>query len=201
MMITSHRNKSTEGFCNYSGSLVSDNKNKKVIIVKKYIRASAIFGMSVEKAKLMKRMDAWSDHIASHLSKCAMYCDTLPGEKYDHWIEELSVWLFSANDMTCKPNNKKLKPAQYESLLFGWLSDETAEARSNLHDLQMHNSKYNENSYPYIKVDNAMIERMRKISADVLKVFVSILASKNNLTLEDTRNKLHAIIDPVCKNI
>lgn len=169
--------------------------------MKKYIGSSAIFGMSVEKAKLMKRMDAWSDHIALHLSKCAMYGDTLPGEKYDHWIEELSVWLFSANDMTCKPNNKKLKPAQYESLLFGWLSDETAEARSNLHDLQMHNSKYNENSYPYIKVDNAMIERMRKISADVLKVFVPILASKNNLTLEDTRNKLHAIIDPVCKNI
>lgn len=169
--------------------------------MKIYIKSSAIFGMAIEKNKLMKRMDAWSDNIAIHLSKCAMYGNTLPGDKYDHWIEELAVWIFSANDMTCKPNNKKLKPAQYESMLFGWLSGEAAEARGNLHDLQIHNKKYNETSYPYIQVDDDMIERMRKISEGVLETFIPILASKNELTKADIQQKLHDIIDPVCKNI
>ena len=169
--------------------------------MKRYIKSTSIFAMATDKSKLLKRMEAWSDNIMLHLCKCAMYGDTLPGDKYNHWIEELAVWIFNTNDTVCKPNNKKLKPAQYESALFGWLSDASAEARSNLADLQLYNKKFGDKAYPYIKEDDAMIERMRKISAGVLETFVPILSSKNELIKQDIEAKLHDIIDPVCKQV
>ena len=154
--------------------------------------------MAMAKAKLEKRMDAWSDKIVEHLSKCAMYCDSLPGNKYNHWIEdELATWLSDVNETTCKHNGKKLKPSQYESILFGWLGDELSDARSNLHDLQLHNSRI-ENQYPYVKVDEEMVRRMYEISRKIIEVFVPILSVKNSLTKKDIEKKLHEIIDPVC---
>lgn len=44
-----------------------------------------------------------------------------------------------------------------------------------------------------------MIERMRKISGQVVSTFVPILSSINNITKYEIEDKLHHIIDPVCK--
>ena len=163
------------------------------------LKPDAIFAMAMGKARLEKRMDAWSDLIAEHLSKCAMYGDTLPGDKYNHWIEdEIATYISDTNDIVCKHNKRKLKVKQYENRLFGWLSDEAAEAKSNLHNLQIQNKKALE-SYPYVEVDEAMIERMRKISGQVVSTFVPILSSINNITKDEIEDKLHHIIDPVCK--
>lgn len=169
--------------------------------MKRYIKSSSIFAMAIEKDKLEQRMRSWSDLIVEHLAKCAMYGDTLPGNKYNHWIEhELATWLSDTNDSICKHNNKKLKPSQYESILFGWLSDSPADARANLHDLQIHNKKHS-NNYPYVEVDSDMISRMTEISKRILATFIPLLASKNDLSKKDIEDKLHEILDPICKNL
>ena len=157
--------------------------------------------MTMEKARLLKRMDALSDKVAEHLSKCAMYGDTLESGKYNHWIEdELATYLSFVNEVLSKHNNGKLKPEQYESSLFGWLGDDKADALGNLIDLQLHNKKSSE-PYPYVKIDNDMTERMYKISKGVVETFVPIISTINDLTKENIELKLHQIIDPVCKNI
>ena len=169
--------------------------------MKKMIKSETILAMAMDKSRLEKRMDAWSDVIAQHLAKCAMYGDTLPGDKYNHWIEdEIATYIRDTNDIVCKHNKRKLKPKQYEDKLFGWLSNDAAEARSNLHDLQIHNKKSSQ-PYPYVEVDDVMVERMRKISEQVIKVFVPLLASVNSATKYEIETKLHEIIDPVCKGV
>ena len=167
--------------------------------MKRFIKPSQyILAMSIEKSRLEKRMESWSGLIAEHLSKCAMYGDSLPGDKYNHWIEdEIATWISSANDAVCKHNHKKLKPRQYEDILFGWLSDSRAEANGNLIDLQIHNKKSSE-PYPYVKIDDDMIDRMTKISSKVLTTFVPLLSSINTVSKPEIETMLHNIIDPIC---
>ena len=171
--------------------------------MKRFVKSSeSILAMSTEKSKLEKRMEAWSDLIAEHLSKCAMYGDSLPGDKYNHWIEdELATWISDTNETICKHNHKKLKPKHYENILFGWLSDDVAEAKSNLHDLQIHNKRSGGESYPYVEVDDAMIDRMTKISSGILTTFVPLLSSINTTSKQEIETMLHNIIDPVCKEV
>ena len=167
--------------------------------MKRYIRTTYIRAMSIEKNKLEKRMEAWSELIAEHLAKCAMYGDSLGEGKYNHWIEhELATWISDTNDAICKHNNKKLKPKQYEEMLFGWLGNSRVDARVNLHELQRYN-KSTSDPYPDVPVDDAMIDRMYKISKLVVQRFVPILATRNSLTKQDVESILHNIIDPVCK--
>ena len=167
--------------------------------MKRIIKDSAIFSMALEKSKLEKRMESWSSLVAEHLSKCAMYGDSLLGDKYNHWIEdELATYISDTNDTVCKHNNKKLKPKQYEAKLFGWLSDSESEAKANLHDLQIKNAKLPD-PYPYVEVDDAMITRMTQISKQVIDVFVPLLSSKNSVTKQEIERKLHEILDPICK--
>lgn len=169
--------------------------------MKRYVKATYIFAMATSKDKLEQRMESWSELIAEHLSKCAMYGDTLPNNKYNHWIEdELATWISDINDTVCKHNKKKLKARQYEDGLFGWLSDSPVEARANLHHQQILNRNA-ARSYPDVEVDINMIDRMTTISTAVLRVFVPMLASKNTLSKKDIEAELHKLIDPVCKGI
>lgn len=164
-------------------------------LIPTYIQA-----MSLDKHKLINKLDSWSEEITEHVAKCVMYGTTLGESKYNHWIEhEIATWICDANDFTCKHNNKKLKPRDYEDHLFGYLGDSIAEARANLHGLQLHNKKFYE-SYPYIEVDDDMIRKMFDASQQILAQFVPILSSKNSLTKDDIQSILHNILDPICKD-
>lgn len=169
--------------------------------MKRWIKSSTyIKGMAIDRSKLITRMEAWDQEIVEHLAKCAMYGETLGYGKYNHWIEdELATWLSDTNDAICKHNKGKLKPKQYESILFASLGDSRVDARINLHELQRYNKKKT-NSYPEVPVDDKMVERMYLISERVKEEFVPLLASINNLSKEDIEEKLHSIIDPICKS-
>ena len=170
--------------------------------MKRWIHAKEdVVAMSLHRNKIIERMQSRSPLLAEHLSKCAMYCNCLPGGKYDHWIEdEIATWINDVNSLVCKHNNKKLKPRQYEDELFGDLGTSESDALVNLHDLQIYNSKKS-HPYPYVEIDDAMANRLYIISQGLIHKFVPILSSMNTLDKHDIESILHNVIDPVCKGI
>lgn len=164
----------------------------------RYARSTSIFAMSVERGPFKHKMARWGELIEEHLCKCVMYGDSLKQGKYNHWIEdELATWLSDCNSTTFKPSDKKLKPADYESLLFGSLGDTLTDSEVCLHSLQAHNHK-KRNSYPFVNVDRRMIYNMYIVSAELREKFVPLLASRNKLAKEDIESILHNILDPIC---
>lgn len=158
-----------------------------------------IQAMSIAQSDLIAKIKSRRVKVAEHLAKCAMYGDMLGEGKYNHWIEhELATWISEINELTTKPSGKKLKPEAYSELLFGLLGDERADSRSALIDLQLYNSK-KKNQYPYIEIDNEMVNRMYKITQDMLGKIVPLLSSKNRFTKKDIENILHNLLDPICK--
>lgn len=157
--------------------------------------------MAEPKDKIKKKMDARSDKITEHLSKCAMYGDSLGGGKYNHWIEhELANWISEVNDLVSKPDGKKLKLKFYEDILFGGLGDSKADAKANLTDLEIYNSRA-ANPYPKVDIDQEMIDRMFKISEAVISKIAPILSTKNSFSKADFEVLLHSIMDPICKDV
>lgn len=155
-----------------------------------------IVAMSSTRQKLLSYLDGVSKEVALHIAKCAMYQDSLG--RYNHWIHELAIWISDGNDMTCKPGNKKLKPRDYEDTIFGFLGDGVADARTNLHELQRYNKRYESESYPYIEVDADMVDRMYRASRSVVRAFVPLMASTNDLELKQIEQKLHQALDKEC---
>lgn len=157
--------------------------------------------MSISQDDLIDKMKGRRAKIAEHLAKCAMYGDGLGSGKYNHWIEhELATWISEINELTAKPKGKKLKPSKYADYLFGLLGDERADAKSALIDLQLYNSKKS-NSYPYVEIDDAMVDRMFEITKAMLGKVVPIIASKNSFYKKDIEQLLHTILDPICKGV
>lgn len=155
--------------------------------------------MSQERAPFKKKMESWADLIEEHLAKCVMYGDSLPGNKYNHWIkDELATYISDTNDATFKPKGDKLKPKDYETILFGNLGDSEIDARISLHDLQVHNKKSSE-PYPFKHVDSDMIDKMYRASQSLIKKLVPILSSRNSLDKKDIESILHNVLDPICK--
>ena len=160
-----------------------------------------IQAMSIAQSDLVAKIRARRVKVAEHLEKCAMYGDMLGEGKYNHWIEhELATWISEINELTTKPSGKKLKPEAYSELLFGLLGDERADSHSALIDLQLYNSKKKE-QYPYIEIDNKMVNRMYRVTQEMLGKVVPILSSKNRFTKKDIENLLHNLLDPICKGV
>lgn len=160
-----------------------------------------ICAMAEPKDHIKKKMEARSDKLVEHLAKCAMYGDSLGSGKYNHWIEhEIANWISEINELVSKPDNKKLKPKLYEEILFGPLGDDISDAKANLTDLQLYNGKKS-NPYPRVEIDSAMIDRMYKISQEMIGKIVPILSTKNSFNKKDIEQLLHNILDPICKGI
>ena len=155
-----------------------------------------ILGMSEQRKRVLTFLDGLADRIVEHVAKCAMYQNSLG--RYDHWVHELAVWFADANDKTCKPNNKKLSVQEYKDTILDGLGTSSADARINLHELQHYNKKYEDESYPYVEVDEDMIERMYKASQAVIGKIAPLLASKNNLDRPDIELMLHETLDTIC---
>lgn len=157
--------------------------------------------MAEPKDKIKKKMEARSDKLVEHLAKCAMYGDALGTGKYNHWIEhEIANWISEINELVAKPDNKKLKPKFYENILFGGLGDDISDAKANLTDLQIYNSR-KANPYPEVTIGKEMIDRMYKISQETLGKIVPILSTKNSFSKHDIEQLLHNMLDPICKGI
>ena len=155
--------------------------------------------MAEPKYNIKKKMNLRSDKITEHLAKCAMYCDSLGEGKYNHWIEhELANWISEINDLVSKPDGKKLKLKFYEDILFGGLGDSKADAKANLTDLEIYNSRA-ANPYPKVDIDDEMIDRMFRISEAVISKIAPILSTKNSFDKADFEVLLHSILDPICK--
>lgn len=167
--------------------------------MKRYIQSQEyISAMATEQKKLIKQLESWEEIVTEHIAKCVMYGDSLGIDKYNHWVEhEIATWLSDANDILVKPFNKKLKPHDYQSTLFAGLGDDKVDARVALHELQRRNNKSTE-PYPYVEVDDKMIEKMFEVSGLIVKTFVPILSDTNSLSKKDIETKLHEVLDPIC---
>lgn len=155
-----------------------------------------ILAMSAPRQKIIGYLDGASKEVAMHVAKCAMYQDTLG--RYNHWIHELAIWISDGNDMTCKPGNRKLRARDYEDTIFGYLGDGVSDAKTNLHELQRYNRKFEAESYPEVQVDDDMIDRMYRASRAVTQTFAPLMTSKNDLELKQIENKLHEALDKEC---
>lgn len=155
-----------------------------------------VLAMSASRQKIIGYLDGASKEVALHVAKCAMYQDTLG--RYNHWIHELAIWISDGNDMTCKPGSKKLRVRDYEDTIFGFLGDGVSDAKTNLHELQRYNRKFDTESYPYVEVTGDMINRMYRASRAVVTTFAPLMASRNDLELEQIEDKLHEALDPEC---
>ncbi len=155
-----------------------------------------ILAMSFPKQKILTYLDSVSEEVSMHVAKCAMYQDTLG--RYNHWIHELAIWISDGNQMTCKPGDKKLKPHDYENTIFGFLGDSVTDAEINLHKLQRYNSKFGSESYPYVEVDDSMVDRMYRLSRALIKAIVPVMSSRNDFRVAQIETKLHEALDPEC---
>lgn len=160
-----------------------------------------IQAMSMNQDDIIDKMKGRKKKVAEHLAKCAMYGDALGSSKYNHWIEhELSTWIAEINEITSKPKGKKLKQSAYANYLFGAIGDDRADARAVLTDLQLYNGS-RPNPYPYVEVDEEMVDRMFAITEQMLGKVVPILSTKNNFSKTDIESLLHNLLDPICKGI
>ena len=161
--------------------------------MKKYV-----YAMSAERSKLKYDMQRLSHRFSDHLIKCCIYGNTL--NSYNHWIEdELATWLAFVNDITCKPNNKKLKVKDYQSNLFADLGDDLPEAKLSIYLWIEDNKRSKE--YPEVtqSEQELAVTKLHKISLKCLNEISEILASKNNMSKKDWESYLHTLFDPICK--
>ena len=155
-----------------------------------------ILAMSNKRKDVIDFLDSLSKDVMFHIAKCSMYGDSLG--RYNHWVRELSIWISDANDKTCKPKGKKLTPREYADTIFDKLGTSEADARVNLHTLQRYNSRFGDEAYPFVPVDDDMISRMYTASKAVISQFSNLLSTQNDLDQHDIEQELHKVLDPKC---
>ena len=150
--------------------------------------------MSTHRSAIIEFLDGWSKDVALHLAKCAMYQDSLG--RYNHWVHELASWIVDGANMTCKPNDRKLKPNEYEDTIFKYFGTAVSDAERNLRELQRYNKKYGSESYPYVEIDDAMVNKMFDASQALMENIIPLMASKNKFKMRDMETYIHDAIDP-----
>ena len=166
--------------------------------MKIWIRSSqSIYGMSMEQKKARKKFDSLGDVISEHVCKCVLYRKSY--KDYDYWIErEISGWISYINDVVISIPRKKLKSSEYDSLLFGGLGDDYADARLNL-EMVYSQCKKEDPPYPDVHIDDSMIGDLVEVTEGLRQSIPDKLATVNSLTKEDFVAEVHRILDEHCQ--
>lgn len=153
--------------------------------------------MSIPRGKAKDKIEALGDIILAHVCKCVLY--SASAKDYNHWIEdEIANWISLVNDLTIKPNNKKLKEKDYDLFLLGGFGDDMVDAKINL-NLFYRKFRSDPEPYPEVNITDSMVANMYEVTQKFHELIPSMISQNNNLTQSDIANKIHNIMDPICK--
>ena len=148
----------------------------------KLFRHKPIFAMSMDRSRAIKRMEGFSEVLPEHIIKCIVYGNTT--NDLHHWVRhEICGYLSVVNNITVRPNDKKLKAADYISNLFGFMGDARNDAYVALGTFAVQNRQSKQ--YPDFKVTEELIDRVFFAFQSIIADTVPILTSKNNMKEED----------------
>ena len=166
--------------------------------MKIWVRSSqSIYGMSMELKKARKKFESLGEIIAEHVCKCILY--RVDYKDYKYWIEvEIGDWLSYINDVEIATPRKRLKSSEYDSLLFGGLGNDRADARLNL-EMTYRKCKKATPPYPDVIITDDMVGNLVNATAEIRSIVPKKLATKNSLTKEDFGIAIHQILDKYCQ--
>lgn len=148
----------------------------------KIFRRTLIYAMSMERDNAKTRVKGFSDVLPEHIIKCVVYGNTT--NDLHHWVcVEICDFLSIVNDITVRPHDKKLKPKDIRSWLFGAMGDSRNEASILLRTFNLKNKRTKE--YPDFDVTEVMIDTVYYAFRTIISDTLPILTTKNNLKKED----------------
>ena len=101
--------------------------------MKKYI-----YAMAFSRSEMLNKLQSLTSTLNNHVIKCTIYRESLP-EYLPHWIEEIGIYLHSANKLKSKT---KLKNKDYMNSLFSSFGTDKDDAEANLMFFKIHNKDY-----------------------------------------------------------
>lgn len=159
--------------------------------MKIYVHSSAIYAMAIPRRDAVDKMQAIKPTMVRHIMRIAVYGDSLGC--LDHWINEVSSYLSTVNDITIKSSTTKLSEKDYIEYLVGTLGTNRNDASVNVRMLQIEVDE--KTDYPEFEITSDMIDRAFKISQIVRNFVLEIITHKNSLKKRDIYYYLKNRID------
>jgi hypothetical protein len=155
-----------------------------------------ILGQSFSRDKIKSRLNSHSKVILEHIAKCVLYGKN--HRDYNSWIDtELAGWISLLGSLKSK-NNKKLKRQDYEDTLFGDLGTTKEDAKYNLEIENLDNQK-KKPPFPAVKITDDLVSKMFLACKEIKESMIDlILNSKDEVSKDEAKSKLHSILDKYC---
>ena len=157
-----------------------------------------IYAMSMERDRAKKQIAAFSPTIMEHMIKLLVYSDIRPDD-IDGWIHTIARSIHNADDITVKPNNKKLKNSDLISSLIGCMGDDVRDYRRALQAFREdnRNGKFNyddKKTYPDFDITPELSEDLMTICFDVIDKTLPLLTDKQDHSLDEYKSVINQII-------
>lgn len=155
-----------------------------------------ILGQAFSRDKIKSRLNSYSRVILEHIAECVLYGKN--HRDYNSWIDtELSGWISLLGSLKSK-NNKKLKRQDYEDTLFGDLGTTKEDAKYNLEIENLDNQKKTP-PFPDVKITDDLVSKMFLACKEIKESMIDlILNSKDEVSKDEAKSKLHSILDKYC---
>lgn len=148
----------------------------------KIFNRTSIYAMSMDRSRALKRIDGFSEVLPEHIIKCVVYGNTT--NDLHHWVcHEICGYLGIVNEITVRPNDKKLKASDYASSLFGFMGDAWNDAYVALGTYALENERSKQ--YPAFEVTDELVDRVFFAFQSIITDTVPIFTTKNNMKRED----------------
>lgn len=134
------------------------------------------------KAEAIERASKYSSDITEHLIKILVYGD-IRQDDVSHWISEIATWLKSADRISVKPTNKRLKPAVIRDTVFRSMGDELDDYLDSLEAFQYDNRKGKFNysdkmTYPEVEPTIECAGDLMNMCLDLIEEATPLLSDK-----------------------
>ena len=162
--------------------------------MKRYVRA-----MSLERKRAEKQISSYASIIMEHIIKLIMYSDIRP-EDISGWEKSVAKWIQKADDITVKPDAKKLEPETIMRTLFSSMGDEIGDYDRELYKFlaDNHNGKFNHDgkgNYPEFEVTEDASETLMNVCDDIVDATMPLLIDKADHSLSEYIEVIKPIFD------
>ena len=161
--------------------------------MKRYVATEPIYGMAYDRNKIKSRAIFYSDDIAEHIMKCIIY--SREHKDYNHWIEEISEWIFKISDMAPK-KGFKIKNSDYQSWLLNGFGDEQSDMRK---DLEFFRDKFvvkHKEPFKDFDITLELCENLFDIITNINNKIIPMMQKYESVS--EVNSDLHSILDKIC---
>ena len=157
-----------------------------------------IYAMSLPRSKALAHADAYSESLIEHVIKVIVY-GNIRSDFVDHWIGEMSRWLYEAGKITVKPDGRKLRAKDYENTIFGWMGDQLNDYSNALSKFQHENkqgkfSYEDKEPYPYVEPSVELASKLMTVCLNLINVAIPMLTSSATYSIGDYNKVLKDIL-------